>query len=155
MSASGSKSTRPLPPPALAALQSVDVVAADAANLLGGLQGALQSVRPCSLYFLHAPCFSHRTAHALSLAALSQLSRCSVEHMSVYRDAAQHTRDAIDESVTAGRSFIDKCAQLDERMHEVERIAAQLGDVDRALTALEESFDAGGIPRLPQQNTMR
>ena len=75
--------------------------------------------------------------------------------MSVYRDAAHHTRDAIDASVTAGRSFIDKCARLDERMHEVERIAAQLGDVDRALTALEESVDAGGIPRLPQQNTTR
>ena len=69
--------------------------------------------------------------------------------MVVYRDTAYHTRDAVQTSVAAGRAFIDKCAKLDERMGEVERIGAQLGDVERALDALEASFDAGGIPRLP------
>lgn len=68
--------------------------------------------------------------------------------MAVYRDSSLHTREAVAASIVAGTSFIDKCVKLDERMHEVERIAAQLGDVDLALTALEESFDASGIPHM-------
>ena len=71
--------------------------------------------------------------------------------MAIYRDTALHTCEAVTASVEAGRGFIDKCARLDERMREVEHIAAQLGDVDRALTALEESFDAGGVPQLPRR----
>ena len=70
--------------------------------------------------------------------------------MAVYRDTSVHTREAVAASIEAGTRFIDKCAKLDDRMHEVERIAAQLGDVDLALTALEESFDASGIPQLPR-----
>ena len=80
-----------------------------------------------------------------------QLSHCSVQHMAVYRDTALHTREAVSTSTEAGRSFIDKCMQLDTRMHDVERIAAQLGDVEIALDALEASFDAGGIPQLPSR----
>ena len=69
--------------------------------------------------------------------------------MTVYRDTAYHTRDAAAASVAAGRSFLDKCARLDERMQQVETIGAQLGDVERALTALEASFDAHSVPPLP------
>lgn len=109
------------PRDALGALESIEVaaqfVASDAAQLLGSLQAGLQS-----------------------------LSHASVDHMTVYRDAAVHTRDAVSDAVATGRGFIDKCERLDERMVEVERIAAQLADVDRALTALEVSFPA---PRLP------
>lgn len=65
--------------------------------------------------------------------------------MAVYRDTAIHTHEAVHASVKAGRSFIDKCVQLDARMQEVERIGAQLGDVDVALSALEAAFDAGQI----------
>ena len=61
--------------------------------------------------------------------------------MCVYRDSAAHTAEAVSASVAAGRSFIQKCQELDERMQGVERIAAQLADVDRALTALEGSFE--------------
>ena len=61
--------------------------------------------------------------------------------MTVYRDSAKHTREAVDASVSAGENFIDKANKLDERMKEVEKIGAQLGNVDRALTALEESFN--------------
>jgi hypothetical protein len=60
--------------------------------------------------------------------------------MAVYRDTAEHTRESVSASVAAGRSFIDKCVQLDERMGEVERIEQMLGDVDTALTALETAF---------------
>ena len=60
--------------------------------------------------------------------------------MSVYRDAAVHTREAVHESVAASRSLIDKCVQLDERMQGVEQIAAQLAAVDRALGTLEAAF---------------
>ena len=69
----------------------------------------------------------------------------------MYRDTSVHAREAVAASIEAGTSFIDKCVKLDERMHEVERIAAQLGDVDLALTALEESFDAAGMPQLPRR----
>lgn len=61
--------------------------------------------------------------------------------MTVYRDSAKHTREAVSASVGAGESFIEKCAQLDERMREVEVIGTQLGNVDRALTALEDAFE--------------
>ena len=56
-SSSGSAPT----PVAMAALQSVDVVAADAAHLLGGLQAALQSVRApaASLTRRAAPHLAH------------------------------------------------------------------------------------------------
>ena len=83
-------------------------------------------------------------------AQLQSLSRCSVDHMTVYRDTATHTRESIAASVAVGRSFIEKCGQLDERMLQVEHIAAQLGDVERALTALEVAFDGGGLPSTPR-----
>ena len=66
-----------------------------------------------------------------------QLSHTSVDYMTVYRDATAHTQSAISESVASGRNFLETCAQLDERMRGVEAIAAQLADVDRALSALE------------------
>ena len=62
--------------------------------------------------------------------------------MTAYRGAAVHTQESVTQSIAAGRSFIDKCVRLDERMEDVDRLAAQLAIVDRALRALETSFQA-------------
>lgn len=71
--------------------------------------------------------------------------------MTVYRDAASHTAEAVSCSVHTGRSFIEKCNQLDERMVGVERIAVELADVDRALQGLEAAFaDEYGIETPPR-----
>ena len=119
--ASSSSSTTPLSPrSALSALQSIDAVALDAASLLGGLQSSLQA-----------------------------LTQTSAEHMAVYSNTAAHTREAVTSSVAASRGLVDKCVALDARMAEVDRINAQLGDVDLALTTLEEAFNSHGIPPLP------
>ena len=71
--------------------------------------------------------------------------------MSVYRDAAMHTHEAVGQSVAVGRSFLDKCVSLDERMQDVERIAEQLTDVNRALTSLETSFQAASAHGSPER----
>jgi hypothetical protein len=73
-------------------------------------------------------------------AGLQSLSLSSIDHMTVYRDTAAHTRDAVGTAVAAGYSFVDKCERLDERMEQVDRMAQQLVDVDRALSALESAF---------------
>ena len=75
-----------------------------------------------------------------------QLSHCSVDYMTVYRDAAVHTREAASQSVGEARRFIDQCAQLDERMLAVSDISSQLGNIESALTALEDKFDAAARP---------
>mmetsp|Transcript_22963 Transcript_22963/g.58432 ORF Transcript_22963/g.58432 Transcript_22963/m.58432 type:complete len:173 (-) Transcript_22963:186-704(-) len=108
------------PQAALAALEAIEhatqFVASDVAQLLGGLQAGLQS-----------------------------LSHTSIDYMTLYRDTALHARDEVHQSVAAGRSFIDKCARLDERMEGIEQIASQLTEVDRALCSLETAFEHGVI----------
>ena len=64
----------------------------------------------------------------------------SLDHMTVYRDAAVHTRESVNTAVQHGQSFIDQCAMLDERMKGVQQIAAQLGVIDIALTRLETAL---------------
>ena len=122
------------PPPeaheALAALQAIEqsaqFVASDVAQVLGGLQAGLQS-----------------------------LANNSLDHMAVYRDAAEHTRQSVSATVADGRKFIDMCASLDEQMQGVEAIAAQLGDVDRALTSLEAAFQNRMSPLQTQSSSPR
>ena len=126
------------------ALQSIErtaaLVASDAANLLGDLKQGLQSVRR-SPPLLIAPRPPRPSLSARSQCPfMAQLSHTSVEYMSVYRDAADHTRDSVSASVAQGRSFIEKCVQLDERMSEVERIERMLVDVDMALSSLESAY---------------
>ena len=47
--------------------------------------------------------------------------------------------------LATGRSFIDKCVQLDERMAEVDKIELLLGDVHVALSALESAFPSRSV----------
>lgn len=103
------------PREAMAALRSIELaaqfVASDASQLLGGLQASLQTL-----------------AHA------------SVDHMTVYRDAAAHTAEHAQEAIATSRSFIEKCQQLDERMRAVGQMKEQLHDVEGALTRLEAAI---------------
>ena len=63
--------------------------------------------------------------------------------MTVYRGTAANTATAVSTSVSQGRSFIDTCVQLDERMGELNALAAQVSDVSVALTGLEKSLGIG------------
>ena len=91
--------------------KAAQFVASDASQLLGGLQASLQTL-----------------AHA------------SVDHMTVYRDAAAHTAEHAQEAIATSRSFIEKCQQLDERMRAVGQMKEQLHDVEGALTRLEAAI---------------
>mgnify|MGYP007078105018 CR=1 FL=1 len=66
--------------------------------------------------------------------------------MTVYRDAAANTAAAVSASISQGRSFIDTCVQLDERMGEVNSLSTQVTEVSNALTKLEQSLGIAGKP---------
>ena len=68
------------------------------------------------------------------------MSHNSVDYMTVYRDAAANLSTAVDSSVTHGRGFIDTCVQLDQRMEELNRLAAEVDGVNEALSGLETSL---------------
>ena len=89
------------------------VVATDAAELMSGLQGSLQ-----------------------------QISSTSVQYMDVCRDTAEHSRQAVSSSVAVGNSFLEKLAELDDRMEGVATIRSQLRDIERALSSLEAAVDS-------------
>lgn len=59
-------------------------------------------------------------------AASSQLTLNTAEHMSTYRDTAQHAAEAVSVSVAQGRSFIARCEDLDREMVKVDALAGQV-----------------------------
>ena len=91
---------------------------------------------------MHASVLTVSLAVSLSTLCVAQLSHCSVDYMTLYRDTALHTRETVRESIAVGRSYINKCVELDAQMQKVEAIAAQLADVDEAVGSLERSFHA-------------
>ena len=166
-----SESPQSAPPPpvstgetqrALEALTSIEhsaqFVASDVAQLLGGLQASLHSVRTPQQYSIAftyfpecllppeppfgSPCSNCLFAHP-------QLSNNSLDHMTVYRDAAEHTHESVSAAVRNGRGFIEQCQMLDERMKGVQQIEGQLGVIDIALTRLESAFERSQHPHPP------
>ena len=148
---------------ALATLQQIErnaqTIGNDAAGLLGGLQSALQSVRrgPLhpgepgligheSLLYSCSPCACllarprHRSHLSWHKSQTSQLSHNSVDYMTVYRDSAANMSTAVGSSVEQGRSFIDECVKLDERMADLNALAVQVRGVNEALTGLEAAL---------------
>ena len=68
------------------------------------------------------------------------MSLNTAEYMSVYRDAAQHTAEAVSVSVAQGRSFLSRVEQLDKEMVKVEALAGQVAQVKESLTLLEDAL---------------
>ena len=58
--------------------------------------------------------------------ASAQLTLNTAEHMSAYRDTAQHAAEAVSVSVAQGRSFIARCEELDREMVKVDALAGQV-----------------------------
>lgn len=100
---------------ALASLRAIErsarVVATDAAILVGTAHHALQS-----------------------------LTLNTAEHMSAYRDTAQHAAEAVSVSVAQGRSFIARCEELDREMVKVDALAGQVRQVQESLSSLEAAL---------------
>ena len=55
-----------------------------------------------------------------------QLTLNTAEHMSAYRDTAQHAAEAVSVSVAQGRGFIERCQHLDREMAKVDALAGQV-----------------------------
>ena len=105
----------------LAIERSARVVATDAAILVGTAHHALQSVRGTDPHHL-LPTAATPDARSAS----AQLTLNTAEHMSAYRDTAQHAAEAVSVSVAQGRSFIARCEELDREMVKVDALAGQV-----------------------------
>lgn len=74
-------------------------------------------------------------------AGLRLLLNNSLDHMTIYKDTAEHTHKAVTDVIEQGHRFIRDCESLDERMMDVQQMAVQLGVIDLALTSLEADFE--------------
>ena len=116
-----------------AAEMSAHDVADSAALMLGTLQASLQTVSA------HPPALStHASVHVWIGA---QLTSNTFAHMSVHRDAAEHTMQAALEGIAHARTLIAKCRQLDAEMVHVEALAVEIKAIKQTLTTLEATLD--------------
>ena len=69
-----------------------------------------------------------------------QLTSNTCAHMSVQRDAAEHTMQAALEGIAHARTLIAKCREIDAEMAQVDALAAQMKAIKQTLATLEAAL---------------